>query len=124
MTERGSDKASPRVDDELVRETEPLERGAPAPARAEEHRQMEAPAEGEPAPDARPERGAGQDSSAARAELARHLRPSVFPADRQELVATARDENAPDEVIRALERLPADRRFDTPQDVWEALGES
>jgi hypothetical protein len=122
VTERGSDKTSPRVDDELRRETEPLERGAPAPSRAEEHRQAEAPGDGEPGPDARP--GDTADDSEARVELARHLRPSAFPADRQRLMAVAREEHAPDAVLRELERLPKDGTFETPQDVWEALGET
>jgi hypothetical protein len=121
VTERGSDKVNPRIDEQLHRETESLERGAPAPSRAEEHRQQEAPANGEPAPDTRPDIDADVEG---KVELARHLRPSGFPADRDRLLAIAREENAPDTVIRALERLPDDQTFETAQDVWEVLKES
>ncbi|HEV3475676.1 MAG TPA: DUF2795 domain-containing protein [Actinomycetota bacterium] len=120
MTERGSDKVNPRVDEELQRETDSLERGAPAPSRAEEHRQAEAPADGEPAPDVRPD----IEDAEGRTELARHLRPSSFPADRDTLLATARDENAPETVVRLLEQLPDQRQFETPQDVWDAVREA
>jgi hypothetical protein len=117
MTERRSDKANPRIDEQLHREVEPLERGAPAPSRAEEHRQAEAPGDGEPAPDVRPE----ITDDEGRVEVARHLRPSAFPAGREELMATATAENAPRWIIRALEGLPEGQRFDTPQEVWEAV---
>ena len=40
--ERGSDKHGPRLDEEIHAETEPLERGEPTDARAEEFRQPEA----------------------------------------------------------------------------------
>lgn len=40
--ERGSDKHGPRLDEELHTETEPLERGQPTDARAQEFRQPEA----------------------------------------------------------------------------------
>jgi hypothetical protein len=119
MIERQSDKASPRVDEQLHREVEPLERGAPASSRAEEHRQVEAPGEGEPAPDVRPE----ITDDEGRVELARHLRPSAFPAGREELLAAARAEHAPEWIIRALEQLPDDGRFGTPQEVWDAVRE-
>jgi hypothetical protein len=126
MAERGSDKINPRVDRELERETEALERGAPVPSRAEEFRQQEAPAEGEPAPDARPASAEGEgtwrENAEARTELGRHLQPSAFPADRTALLASAREMHAPDEVIAALEELPDGRTFQDVAEVWEALG--
>src|SRR5256886_3538131 len=42
---------SPRVDEELRRETESMVRGAPVDARAEEWRMMEPGGDGEPQPD-------------------------------------------------------------------------
>jgi hypothetical protein len=126
MTERGSDKVNPRIDRELERETEALERGAPVPSRAEEFRQQEAPAEGEPAPDARPGTPGTGGSAAgeveARTELARHIQPSVFPAEREALLESARQEHAPDDVIATLEELPRGRTFQNVAEVWEALG--
>jgi hypothetical protein len=126
MAERGSDKVNPRVDRELERESEALERGSPVPSRAEEFRQQEAPAEGEPASDVRPASAEGEGTwranAQARTELARHLQPSVFPADRAALLASAREGQAPDSVITALEELPEGRTFRDVAEVWEALG--
>jgi uncharacterized protein DUF2795 len=116
--ERGSDKVSPRIDDELEHETESLQRGSPAPSRAQEFREQEAPAEGEPGPDARPNVGPAE----ARADLARHLQPSIFPADRARLLESAREMSAPDSMVSLLEEVPADRAFANVQEVWEALG--
>ena len=41
--ERGSDKHSPRLDDELDHETRSLQQGAPVESRVEEHREQEGP---------------------------------------------------------------------------------
>jgi hypothetical protein len=62
-----------------------------------------------------------------RAELARFVRPSAFPATAAELLRVARDEGAPDRVVGELERLRSgsnggERRFENVQDVWQALG--
>jgi hypothetical protein len=91
MAERGSDKSGPRVDEELKRQTEAMERGAPVPSRADEGREAEGPADDEPAPDVRltgdrgltPEGSLGPDELEERSEIARHLDPSVFPARRE-----------------------------------------
>src|SRR5439155_22248758 len=86
--ERVSAKHSPRLDDELARETESMTRGAPVESRAEEWRMAEPPGDGEPLADARV---AGDtralagalsiDEVEARADLAAALRPAAFPAD-------------------------------------------
>lgn len=120
MTERGSDKVDPRVDEELERRVQPLERGSPAPSRAEEFREEEAPAEGQPGADARPT----LDDSERRTNVARHLQPSVFPATRDRLLASAREMSAPAAVIEVLERLPEDREFADVGEVWDAAGEA
>jgi hypothetical protein len=49
--ERGSDKHSPRVDDEMERETRSMTQGSPVEARSEESRMKEPPGDGEPAPE-------------------------------------------------------------------------
>jgi hypothetical protein len=125
--ERRSDKHTPRIDEQLEHEVGAMTRGAPTEPRAEEDREQEGPAEGEPTPDARLSGdggGAGQlgyDEVESRSELARHLQPSVFPARPEELAESARREHAPDSVIAQLRRLP-DRLYDNVQAVWEALG--
>jgi hypothetical protein len=117
--DRGSDKVNPRVDAELQQETEGLERGAPVETRAEEFRKQEEGGEDQPAPDARPE---VETSVEARSELARHLEPSAFPADRQALLAAAEEQQAGDAVLGLIRELPEGRTFQNVEEVWEALG--
>jgi hypothetical protein len=132
MIDRGSDKSGPRIDEERARDTESMERGAPVPSRAEEFREVEGAGDDEPAPDARlsgnrgmvPEEQLGPDELEARSEIARHLDPSVFPADREALLQTAVDNNAPASVMDRLADLPEDVTFENVQMVWESLGGS
>lgn len=57
----------------------------------------------------------------ARADLARHLDPAVFPAHPDALAESAAGHFAPEWVIRALRGLP-DGLYDNVQDVWRAMG--
>ena len=57
-----------------------------------------------------------------RSELARHLRGSIFPADRAHVVECAIDEDAPAELVDALRGLPDDEIFLNVEAVWEAIG--
>lgn len=116
--ERGSDKVNPRVDAELEQETQGLQRGAPVDSRAEDFRKQEEGGEDQPAPDARPE----VTQAEARSELARHLEPSAFPADRPALLAAAEEQHATEAVLGLLKQLPEDRTFQNVEEVWEALG--
>jgi hypothetical protein len=50
------------------------------------------------------------------------LRPSVFPADRRELLRVAYEEEAPAEVVRLLEHLPEGITWDRFEQVWESAG--
>jgi hypothetical protein len=130
--ERQSTTHSPRIDDEMKHETRSMTAGAPVESRANEQRMMEAPADGEPFPDARVRDGddpraddevlLGRDEVEARSELASYLRPSAFPASGPELLAIADDENAPSWVLDFLGRLPGDRSYETFGEVWTALG--
>jgi len=117
--ERGSDKVNPRVDAELEQETQSLQRGAPVDSRAEEFRKQEEGGEDQPAPDARPE---VETQAEARGELARHLEPSAFPADRQALLAAAEEQHAAEAVLGLLKQLPEGRTFQNVEEVWETLG--
>jgi hypothetical protein len=127
--ERGSDKHSPRVDDAMESDVAGLLSGGHE-ARAEEFREQEGPAEGEPTPDAVVQTGRtsgphgsnlSHDEIERRTELARHLRPGVFPARPGELVETAVAAHAPDWVVTRLDSLP-DGLYDHFEAVWEALG--
>jgi len=127
--ERGSDKHSRRIDEELKHDTGSLIHGAPVESRAEEAREQEGEADDEPTTDAllagEPAPGSPDtlrhDEVEARAELARHLEPSVFPADRHTLIASAQRLQAPPAIIERLSALP-DGTFDHVEAVWEALG--
>jgi hypothetical protein len=126
--ERGSDKHSPRVDEELDRETRSLQQGSPVESRVEEFREQEGPGDGQPTPDARLAGGRATaasldlDDAEARADIARFLTPSAFPADREALLADARGNQAPEAVLERLQALPGGRRYENVQDVWGALG--
>jgi hypothetical protein len=128
--QRQSDKHSGRIDDELERETASLTRGAPVEARAQESREKEGAAEGEPTPDAPAptsspagaEAVLAGDAVNARTELARHLEGAVFPADREALVRSAEGQQAPNEILRQLRTLPGGTPYANVQEVWRALG--
>ena len=115
--DRGSDKVTPRIDDELEKETGPLQRGAPVSSRAEDFREQEGSGEDEPGTDARLTVGPAE----ARGELARHLQPSVFPADRESLLGSAREMNAPESILTLLQGVPEGREFQNVSEVWSAL---
>jgi hypothetical protein len=119
--ERGSDTHGPIMDDELRRQTEGMERGAPVESRAEEEREEAAPADDEPTSDQRIRGGSpeGLEAVEARSDLARFLQPSAFPADRDGLLASANQTRAPAEIRRALEGLPSSKVYDNVQSVWE-----
>jgi hypothetical protein len=121
-----SDKHGPRADEALAEAVEPMERGGPEVGRVEESRFSEPPGTGRPPPDpaAAGERGGEltQLGVRARSELARHLEPQAFPADRDALLDSVRDRPGAEEVAEVLVRLPEGRSFANVQEVWEALG--
>jgi hypothetical protein len=121
--ERASDKHAQRVDDAMAADTRSMTQGAPIEARDRDERLQE----GGEGPEAvaglrRPNEVLGTDERDGRSELARHLRPSAFPGDREALLAVARDENAPGAVLDALAVLPEGEEFGNVEAVWEALG--
>ena len=129
--ERGSDKHSPRIDDSLQHDTRPLTQGSPSEARADEARHQEGAADDEPTTDAlltgdlHPEQAndalLDHDEAEARSRIASYLRPSIWPADRSELVACAQELEAPADVVDQLRQLP-DGTYTHTEAVWEALG--
>ena len=135
MTESGefasqrSTKHSPRVDEELEHEIQGMVRGGHS-TRAEEWRDPEPTAEGDPDIDLDPAGtlvggtpvGMYPDAVVARAELARWLVRHDFPNDRAALIEAARGRFAPDAVIAELERLPEGQTFERIGDVVRALG--
>ncbi len=128
---RGSDKHSPRIDENLEHDTRSMTQGAPSEARADEARQQEGAADDEPTTDAlltgdlhadeSQEDLLDHDEAEARSRLASFLRPSIWPADREALIRCAEEENAPPDLLAQLRRLP-DGTFTHTEAVWEALG--
>ena len=119
-----------RIDDEMSSETESLTRGAPIESRVEEWREAEPSGDDQPVADgilngdARETDGMGHDELELRSELAKRLRMSAFPANRQVLEEVAREEQAPGHILDLLRRLPDGRTFENTQQVWSALGGS
>jgi Protein of unknown function (DUF2795) len=115
------------MDEALHHDVEPLERGTPLEPRVEEFREQEAAGDDEPVVDeriagGRMRRPMDVDELEARAELARFISPSVYPADREALLESARGNQATQPVLDQLARLPRDRKFDNVEAVWQALG--
>ncbi len=123
-----SSKHGFRLDDAMSAETESLQRGAPVESRVEEWREAEPSGEDQPVADgvlngARDaETAPGHDEVELRSELAKRLRASAFPANRQTLEDVAREEQAPGPILDLLRRLPDGRTFANTADVWQALG--
>jgi uncharacterized protein DUF2795 len=128
-TSQRSTKHSPRVDEELEHEIEGMIRSGHT-TRAEEWRDPEPVAEGEPDVDAVPTGtfvggtpvGMDADAVEARTELARWLDRADFPSSGPDLVEAALDHRAPDAVVAELQRLPEGESYERIGDVVRALG--
>lgn len=124
-----STKHNPRLDEELEHEMQGMLKGE-RQTRAEEWREVEPSAEGDPDVDTDPDGtlvggtpvGMDPDAVVARAELARWLDRADYPSDGPRLVEHARDHHAPDAIIAELQRLPAGQTFERIGDVVRALG--
>lgn len=106
-----SDKHGPRMAEDLDKDTR---------AGHEELRELRTP-DTDRTDVAAPEGFPDEDAVERRAELARAIEPSTFPARPAELLASAQRAFAPDWVLDALRRLP-DRLYENTQQVWQALG--
>ncbi|WP_433887911.1 DUF2795 domain-containing protein [Streptomyces sp. CA-111067] len=128
MTDQGSNKAGFARDDELKRETRAeLAANGAVPV-------QESPAPeplGEDQPVAEWSRPAVQGSAPAgmtpgdvfvRAELARHLERSIFPARRDTVLDTLRRHQAPDGLLDRAAALPSDVEYPNVQAVVKGLG--
>ncbi|GIJ47542.1 hypothetical protein Val02_44280 [Virgisporangium aliadipatigenens] len=103
--DRISTKHGARVDDALSHKPRETDYDTPA---------------GAPEPGSPP--GMTYDEVEARSNLGRFIPMASLPGDRAALISGARDLNAPDEVIRTLERLPEGETYETVNQVWAALG--
>jgi hypothetical protein len=126
--DRGSSKHSPRVDDELAGEVRGTVQGV-AGARAEEWKMAEPSGEDQPQTTLVPDDdyGLGEPAGVGNPDAEEFSRfgsylGRAFPGDRDKLAASARNLDAPDDVLAALASLPPDTEYITTAEVWKALG--
>ena len=124
-----SDKTGPLHDDEMKAEMQG-ELKADRATRAEEDRELQPSGEDQPeasrAPDGSLHGGTppgmdGEDVEL-RSDLARHLGPAAYPADRTVVLDTLRENDAPERLVDMARGLPEGEEFRNVQDVARALG--
>ncbi|MBQ1047928.1 DUF2795 domain-containing protein [Verrucosispora sp. WMMD703] len=129
--DRGSSKHSPRVDEQMSQEVSGLVQGpGTGGSRVDEFRVPEPAGEDQPEPTTAPAgdlrsgapQGMTSEDVEARSRLGRFITMTALPGDRAALLANARANEAPDDVLAALERLPESTRYQTVSEVWAALG--
>ncbi|MGC5053020.1 DUF2795 domain-containing protein [Micromonospora sp. DT48] len=129
--DRGSSKHSPRVDEQMSQEVSGLVQGpGTGGSRVDESRVPEPAGEDQPEPTTAPAgelrsgspQGMTSEDVEARSRLGRFITMKSLPGDRAALLANARENEAPDDVLAALERLPEGTRYQTVSEVWAALG--
>lgn len=129
--QRGSDKHGPLRDEQMEHEVQGLEKGEKS-SHAEAWKDPEPSGEDQPDVDMVPDgtlsggtpAGMSDADVEGRSNLAGYLGKSVYPAERDDLLRVAEDNNAPDAVLGELRALPEGTRFANVNEVWEALGRS
>ncbi len=117
------------MDEQLAHEVQAQVQGNPGGARAQEWREPEPAADGEPTPSGIPSGHQGTDTGDdrdpdmrdKRALVGSYLTRDVFPADRGRLIEHAKAQRAPDDVLAVLQSLPGDARYANAQELWAAL---
>jgi hypothetical protein len=125
--DRGSSKHSPRLDEQMAGEVEGVVRGR-AGARAEEWKTPEPAGEDQPEVTVVPDDGYGRGEPAGvgnpeSEELSRfgsYIGRSALPGDRDKLLKSARDLEAPDDVLDRLAKLDPGTAYRTVTEVWRA----
>ncbi|MER7891385.1 DUF2795 domain-containing protein [Micromonospora sp. NPDC094482] len=129
--ERGNSKHGPRIDEQMSQEVAGLVQGpGTGGSRVDESRVPEPAGEDQPeattAPAGELRSGAPKGMSSQdverRSRFGRFITMTALPGDREALIANARNNEAPDDIIADLERLPEGTRYQTISEVWAALG--
>ena len=115
--DRGSNKHSARVDDEMAHEVRGITQGVTG-GRVEESR------EAEPSGDDQPEVSGilEEDETRDLSRFGRYIGLSALPGDRVKLRHSAETLLAPDDVLADIDSLPAGQEFATVVEIWQALG--
>ncbi|MFL6239125.1 MAG: DUF2795 domain-containing protein [Actinomycetes bacterium] len=129
--ERGSDKVSRRLDEQMQHETEGLVRSGRS-THAEEWKDPEPSGEDQPDADRSPDGtlvggipdGMTPDDIEGRAELAGYIGKEAYPLVRAQVIDLVIENNAPDRVVNLVKNLPSDRQFENINDIWTAVGGS
>ena len=129
--ERGSDKVSPRADEELKHQTQGLIKSGHT-THAEEWKDPEPAGEDQPDADLAPDGtlhggtpiGMTADDVEGRAELATFIGKDAYPMVREQIINLVMDRAAPDRVVDLVRRLPSGREFHNVNEVWTTLGGS
>ncbi|MCZ7415727.1 MULTISPECIES: DUF2795 domain-containing protein [unclassified Streptomyces] len=127
--QHGPNKGGPMRDD-AAKEAVRSELQAGRSTRADDSREAEPPGEDQPEADLAPGTtltggtppGMTPDDVGLRNELARHLGISVYPAQRNDLLRTLRENNAPDRLVDLVSGLPAGHTYENVQEIMRALG--
>jgi hypothetical protein len=130
--DRGNSKHSPRVDEQMSREASGHLQGTSG-SRVEEWRQPEPAGEDQPEVRTAPQNATGDWRTGTprgmtpgdieqRSRIAQYLSLSALPGNRETLLSNARENDAPDDVLDELNRLPSGARFQTVSEIWAALG--
>ena len=123
--DRGSSKHNPRVDEQMAAEVRGMVQGV-AGARAEEWKMAEPSGEDQPSVTVAPNEGRGEPAGVGNPEseefsrFGTYIGRSALPGDRQALLESARDRDAPDDVIARLQRLPENTTFQNVAEAWRA----
>ena len=124
--DRGSNKHSPRVDDQMAAEIRGTIQGT-AGARAEEWKMAEPSGEDQPrvsvVPEgeyARSENGVGNPQGEAFSRFGSFIGLSALPGDREALLKSAGDLDAPDDIVARLESLPEGTVYQNVAEAWWA----
>jgi hypothetical protein len=125
--DRGSNKHSPRVDDQMAAEVRGTVQGT-AGARAEEWKMAEPSGEDQPRVSLVPEgeyargepNGVGSPHGEAFSRFGSYIGLSALPGDRAALLKSAGDLEAPDDVVARLESLPEGTVYQNVAEAWWA----
>jgi hypothetical protein len=127
--ERGSDKVSPRIDEQMAHETQGLVRSGHS-THAEEWKDPEPPGEDQPQADRAPDgalvgglpEGMTAEDIEGRAELATYIGKECYPVVRAQVIDLVIENNAPERVVDLVKNLPSDRQFQNINEIWTAVG--
>ena len=127
--ERGSDKVSPRRDEQRKHEAQGLVRAGHS-THAEEWKDPEPSGEDQPDSDRAPDgtlhggipNGMTDEDVEGRAEVASYLGKDSYPMVREQIINLAIDREAPTRVVDLFRRLPSGREFHNVNEVWAAVG--